>query len=260
MAATAAKSAPRSIVSWITTLSLIIAGLIVLVAGALSTATVDILAFLIIALFAALFFVFGFGSWRGKRWGYLGGIIMSVLIVLLFGNPVDTASNPGNPIFPFTFTIIVTNGVAIIYGAYGLYTARRPNPMPIQIPRASVLGLLAIGVALGGLFVGGFAGVTQNRLLSNRAVHVDITIRMGAALLTTTAFSPDNFTVRAGTTVTWLNGDSTPHTVTSNTAGAFDSGSIASGATYAHTFSQAGTYNYYCAIHPNMIGTIIVTS
>ena len=41
--------------------------------------------------------------------------------------------------------------------------------------------------------------------------------------------------------------------------GAFDSGNLASGAAYSHTFAQAGTYQYYCVIHPNMKGTIVVT-
>ncbi len=259
MAAVASKKEPRSIVSWIITLSLIFAGLDIVVASAFSLATLGVFVILIV-LFVALFFAFAFGSWRGKRWGYLGGIIMSLLIDLLFGSPADTASNPGYYTFPFSFTLFVATVVAILYGTYGFYTAKRPIATPIQIPRSSILGLIAVGVAVGGLFVGGFAGVTQNRLLSNRLVHADITIPMGAAFLTTTAFNPDNYTVTAGTTVTWLNGDSTPHTVTSTTAGVFDSLNIASGATYSHTFSQAGTYNYYCAIHPNMVGKVVVTS
>ncbi len=258
MASVASKSAPRSIVSWIITLSLIIAGLDILAVSALSIATLGVFVILI-ALFVALFFLFAFGSWRGKRWGYVGGIIMSLLIVLLFGSPADISSNPGYYTFPFSFTLFVATVVAILYGAYGLYTAKRPIAMPRQIPVASILGLVAVGVAIGGLFVGGFAGVTQNRLLSSRGVHVDITIPMGAAFLTTTAFNPDNYTVKAGTTVTWFNDDSTSHTVTSTT-GAFNSDNIASGATYSHTFSQAGTYSYYCAIHPNMKGMVVVVT
>ncbi len=258
MADVPSKNEPRSIVSWIITLSLIIAGADILAGSALSLATLGVFIILLV-IFVALFFLFAFGSWSGKRWGYLGGIIMSLLIDLLFGNPADISSNPGSYAFPFAFTLFVATVVAILYGAYGFYTAKRPNVIPRQVPRSSILGLVAIGVAIGGLFVGGFAGVTQNRLLSSHGVRADITIPMGAASLTTTAFNPDNFTVTVGTTVTWFNGDSTAHTVTSST-GAFNSGSMASGATYSYTFSQAGKYSYYCEIHPNMVGMVVVTA
>lgn len=55
-----------------------------------------------------------------------------------------------------------------------------------------------------------------------------------------------------------MNRDATTHTVTDNNK-AFDSGNIASGATYKYTFTTAGTYQYYCTIHPFMKGTIVVT-
>jgi plastocyanin len=71
------------------------------------------------------------------------------------------------------------------------------------------------------------------------------------------AFSPATITITAGTTVTWTNNDSTAHTITSDT-GAFDSGNIANGKTYTHTFSQAGTFAYHCAIHSSMKATVIV--
>lgn len=70
------------------------------------------------------------------------------------------------------------------------------------------------------------------------------------------AFSPAEITVAKGTTVTWTNRDSVAHTVTSGT---FDSGSIASGASYSRTFADAGAYDYHCGIHPSMTGKITVT-
>lgn len=72
------------------------------------------------------------------------------------------------------------------------------------------------------------------------------------------AFSPNNLTVKAGTTVTWINNDSTTHTVTSDN-GAFQSSSnINQGTNYTFTFTKAGTYPYHCSIHPEMKGTIVV--
>jgi plastocyanin len=71
------------------------------------------------------------------------------------------------------------------------------------------------------------------------------------------AFSPQSLTIKPGTTVTWTNSDSVPHTVTANDK-SFDSGTLNSGGAYAFTFTEPGTYTYYCQIHPSMKGTIIV--
>ena len=69
------------------------------------------------------------------------------------------------------------------------------------------------------------------------------------------AFNPGTINVTAGATVTWTNKDGIAHTVTSNTS-LFDSGSIASGGTFSHTFATAGTYAYHCAFHAGMTGTV----
>jgi plastocyanin len=71
------------------------------------------------------------------------------------------------------------------------------------------------------------------------------------------AFSPDTITVPAGTKVTWINRDSSNHTVTS-TKGDFESGNIKPGESYSYTFKEAGGYNYYCKIHRYMKGFVIV--
>jgi len=72
------------------------------------------------------------------------------------------------------------------------------------------------------------------------------------------AFQPANIEVQVGTTVTWTNHDGTTHTVTSDTA-AFNSGSLADGASFSFTFAQTGTFPYHCSIHPGMRGSVLVT-
>lgn len=73
------------------------------------------------------------------------------------------------------------------------------------------------------------------------------------------AFAPATLTVKEGTTITWTNGDSVVHTVTSDT-GIFDSGDLAKGQTFSYTFTTAGTYPYHCTPHKaKMAGTIVVT-
>ena len=71
------------------------------------------------------------------------------------------------------------------------------------------------------------------------------------------AFVPQTLSVPPGTTVTWTNNDSTSHTIASND-NLFQSGALAKGATFSHTFAQKGTFNYHCSIHPSMTGKIIV--
>ncbi len=71
------------------------------------------------------------------------------------------------------------------------------------------------------------------------------------------AFSPASITVPAGTTVTWTNKDSPTHTVSAKD-GTFDSGNLATGATFSYTFSQKGTFEYSCKLHPSMSGKVIV--
>lgn len=79
------------------------------------------------------------------------------------------------------------------------------------------------------------------------------------------AFDPANLTVKAGTTVTWVNNDSVPHKVvpvsgsSDAIASGFGSANLSQGDTYSFTFNSAGTVDYYCQIHPMMKGRITVT-
>jgi plastocyanin len=71
-------------------------------------------------------------------------------------------------------------------------------------------------------------------------------------------FDPPTLTVKAGTTVTWVNADDIPHVV-SEKDGKFRSSALDTDETFAQTFPAAGTIEYFCAIHPRMTGKIIVT-
>jgi amicyanin len=71
------------------------------------------------------------------------------------------------------------------------------------------------------------------------------------------SFGPPDLTVKVGATVTWTNGDDIPHTVVS-TDKAFKSKVLDTDEKYSFTFSKAGTYAYFCSIHPRMTGTVVV--
>jgi plastocyanin len=83
------------------------------------------------------------------------------------------------------------------------------------------------------------------------------TIAGGAVTIAGFAFQPASIEVTVGTTVTWTNEDPAPHTVTA-TDGSFDSGTLASGASFSQVFDAEGTFAYACAIHPTMTGSVIV--
>ena len=87
---------------------------------------------------------------------------------------------------------------------------------------------------------------------------VTVTIPVGARSLGTGGYVPNPVTVSAGTTITWTNADSIPHTATSDTPGVFDSRSIAPGGMFSTTLQSRGTVTYNCTFHPGMVGTIVV--
>ena len=69
------------------------------------------------------------------------------------------------------------------------------------------------------------------------------------------SFNPSTVEVAAGTTVIWVNKDGVEHTTTSDT-GLWDSGLLPQGGTFSYTFTQPGTYPYYCRPHggPGEVG------
>ena len=80
---------------------------------------------------------------------------------------------------------------------------------------------------------------------------------------TTECYTPSTATISVGGTVTFSNTDTAPHTATSGSAtdgpdGVFDTSLIMANASYDVTLSSAGTYTYFCMVHPWMEGTVIV--
>ena len=80
---------------------------------------------------------------------------------------------------------------------------------------------------------------------------------------TDSCFIPSTVVITVGGTVTWDNTDNAAHTSSSGTAadgpdGVFDSSLIMAGGSYSHTFDTAGTFDYFCMVHPWMQGTVIV--
>jgi plastocyanin len=85
-----------------------------------------------------------------------------------------------------------------------------------------------------------------------------VTIPMNAQTLGSNAYSPNPVTVASGTTVTWVNNDTIAHTSTSDSAGVFDTGTIAAGGRASFTFQSKGTFPYHCTFHRGMVGSVVV--
>jgi plastocyanin len=71
------------------------------------------------------------------------------------------------------------------------------------------------------------------------------------------SFGPQTLTVPVGATVTWTNRDDIPHTVVS-TDGVFKSKVRDTDEQFSYKFDKAGTYSYFCSIHPKMTGKVVV--
>ena len=71
-------------------------------------------------------------------------------------------------------------------------------------------------------------------------------------------FAPRTIVVRAGGRVTWTNRDKAPHTATADDKRAFDTATIRQGESRVVTFSDPGTYSYFCLFHPFMVGEVVV--
>ena len=99
-------------------------------------------------------------------------------------------------------------------------------------------------------------------------VTVEVSMPSGTSVpgceVTNECFIPASVSINVGDTVAWSNDDSAAHTVTSGTpeggpSGVFDSSLLIAGGIYEHTFDSAGTVDYFCMVHPWMVGDVKVS-
>jgi plastocyanin len=111
--------------------------------------------------------------------------------------------------------------------------------------RAVLMLALALATAAGSAAIFGVKGQARAQN-ANAKVTID-----------NFTFAPAALTVSLGTTVTWINHDDIPHTVVEKNK-VFRSKALDTDDSYSFTFTQAGTYDYFCGLHPHMVGKIIV--
>jgi plastocyanin len=120
--------------------------------------------------------------------------------------------------------------------------------------------IAALGVALAVILAACSAGASPTPLSSTAPGAASGGAGGSSAVeIKNTAYNPATITAKVGDKVTWTNNDSVTHTVTLDDNSA-DSGDLAAGATFDHTFTTAGTFAYHCKIHSSMHGTVTVAS
>jgi Icc protein len=146
-------------------------------------------------------------------------------------------------------------------------TAPSPGPMTVEPGRLRSLlgiasvnfvrgqtGLAVVDTPLGALDPNAGPAQPQARKDTTAAAAVGAM----AIKIDNFSFSPPTLTIPAGGTVTWTNGDDVPHKIVSADAKFAPSPVLDTNERYAATFATAGTYQYFCALHPKMTGTVVV--
>ena len=101
------------------------------------------------------------------------------------------------------------------------------------------------------------SGPIVGALLAFGTVAAEETKEANVVTIDNFTFTPPEFTVAVGTTVKWINHDDIPHNVI-NKDKAFRSKALDTDDSYSFTFASAGTYDYFCGLHPHMQGKIVV--
>jgi len=207
---------------------------------------------------------------RGGRLGYAVSLIISFQFFLVEGPFGGLAAGAWSSVTVTDYFLIfmITAPalfLALFYSAAGLTKLLRPRGVPPRlarvVPPPSLLVLLAVGFVIGGVTIGMIAAPTELRLSQHlSAVKPDVIILQGAGdSKKGLSYSPVNYTVTVGTTVTWLNNDTVTHSIAESN-GLFDSGPLPPDATFNFTFTAPGAYQYSCTYHPWMVGTITVSA
>ncbi|MFA5652213.1 MAG: cupredoxin domain-containing protein [Candidatus Paceibacterota bacterium] len=139
------------------------------------------------------------------------------------------------------------------------------------------LAIVVLGVFLVGIIIYVFFSGPSNRITNNPTENSTTTNKITSTTKTNVtpttktkvsgthiyisilkdSFSPKAITIKAGTTVTWTNKDTSAHTVTSDYGGP-TSGNLLKGGTYTYKFSTKGIVGYHCSLHSTTTGMIIV--
>lgn len=130
--------------------------------------------------------------------------------------------------------------------------SNRPKIIRTSLALVAATALAALIAACGSTASGHAAKRAPARHVSGRVLSGNVHV-----IIKDYAYHPDNFTVRAGTRITFTNEDQTAHTATAN-SGAWNTGTIDPGHSATVKLVKPGVYPYHCIFHPFMTGTVTV--
>jgi plastocyanin len=194
-------------------------------------------------------------QWKGMAIANMGATNADVTFYALGGS----SSGSGGSILA-SHTETITPGTKIVGDNFNLSWLS-------GLARSSIESIIAVTASssLCGIAVSGDAAAS--RLLFTPAAMVSNFNPISAPVTVDVSigdffFAPQSVTIKVGDTVRWTNNGAAPHTTTSGTSptgdGKWASGILSSGQSFSFTFTQAGTFPYFCAVHPFMIGTVTV--
>lgn len=178
------------------------------------------------------------------------------------GAPPDVRTRPRKTLTVLGLGLVVLGGLGLLTacGTSGSTTAGAPlSAAPGQtlpgMPGDSATGAVPASSASGAASMPGMTMPSAGRSAGNSTP-----VSGDAVAIKGFAFAPAALSVKVGTTVTWTNQDTEPHTVTSTgSGGPLTSPAMQTGDTFHYTFTKPGTYHYLCTIHPFMTATVTVT-
>ena len=122
-----------------------------------------------------------------------------------------------------------------------------------------VMRLLSMRMVLWAMWVVCLAGCATDMGSPAAATQPQTNMDPNRVVIDNFTFGPQKLMVAVGTKVTWVNRDDVPHTVTSSDEPkVLNSPVLDTDGQFTYTFSEPGTYAYYCTVHPHMTGLVVV--
>ena len=213
----------------------------------------------LVASFAVLCYLAAIGVFlTERRWSFVLSVVVSLGFVVpslaVYPRPSDSTTYAiATSSIPILVLVAIFSFLCLINLKAGL------SQKKFLWSARSIGGVLTAAILL--LVIAGISFGVYSSSSSSIADTIGVAIVAGASNPSNAAghFVPTLMVLVIGVnnTVTWTNQDYTIHTVTSN-VGLFSSGLLNHGDTWSYTFTTSGTFPYHCAIHPYMVGTIIV--
>ncbi len=200
---------------------------------------------------------------RGGQHAALAAATLGIIVLAACGSNTASAPAAAPTAAALTVAAPAASASATAVPATSAPAASAPaaaTPTTAAAPAASASAVSAPATSAPAAAVLTPVPPSQLRTSTPPTPHPDVTAAAAAGpvvAIDNFSFAPATIAVPIGTTVTWMNRDSVPHTVTASDK-SFGSPPIDSNTQFSNTFTTAGAFTYFCSIHPFMTATVIV--